>query len=750
MKTVKNKYSLLFWKIKIISFLLWAILLSIVQVKAQDEHLLGVLKQSTASGKDNWLYFSDVPNSLYYHLSGQAYSFLSERKEKIAGLQSLPDWQNRQKWIRETLMDIVGPFPAKAPLNPNITRVIKKDGYRIEHIVYESQPGFYVTSSLFIPDAVKKGSKAPAIIYVSGHSPAGYRAPGFQTVYLNLVKKGFIVFAIDPIGQGERRQYYDPEKNKHMVGHATNEHSTVGTQAFITGSSLARYMTWDGIRAVDYLLTRKEVDTERIGITGNSGGGTQTAYIAAFDERIYAAAPAHWVTNGTRLLQAIGPQDAEQNLLSSISRGIDHGDFLLVRAPKPALMICNTRDFFSIQGSRETFKEVSGIYKVYGEEDNFSMDESDERHTYTKKNREAINAFFQKHLNNPGNPKEEKIDTLSNDDLQVTTTGQVSTSFGGETVYSLNRMDAEKLVNKLEISRKDISIHLPGILSSAKRISGYQEPVVVDEPVFTGRIQRDGYVVEKYFVNGEGDYVIPYLLMIPDRPNEKSIIYLHSSGKVAEASTGGEMEWFVKNGVTVLAPDLIGVGEMGTDDFSGDKYTGGGIHHNIWFRWYSSILIGRSITGIRAGDVVRLTRHIKKITGSSEIFGVARQEMAPVMLHAAAFEPAITRIALIEPYSSYRSVVMERFYKYDFVNSTVARSIMAYDLPDLAATLAPRKLLMAGITDGSGNTNDVVSISKDIEIIRAAYQEKKAGEQLNIITGKLLDKPYNIFLEWLK
>jgi hypothetical protein len=130
-------------------------------------------------------------------------------------------------------------------------------------------------------------------------------------------------------------------------------------------------MAWDGIRAVDYLLTRPEVDPDRIGITGRSGGGTQSAYIAALDDRIIAAAPENFITSFTRLFQSIGPQDAEQNLFGVIKRGIDHADLISVRAPKPLLMITTTRDFFSIQGSRETAKEVTAIYKAYGKESNF-------------------------------------------------------------------------------------------------------------------------------------------------------------------------------------------------------------------------------------------------------------------------------------------------------------------------------------------------------------------------------------------
>ena len=695
---------------------------------------------------DNWLLFSDAPNSLYNHLTGQAYVLLAKRDSEIAGISSLPGWQKRQDFIRSTLNDVVGPFPEKTPLNAKIIRTVTKDAFRVEHIVYESQPGFYVTSSLFIPAGLKNNSKSPAVIYCSGHSADGYRSAAYQQVILNLVKKNFIVFAFDPVGQGERLEYFDTKTGKSIVGGPTTEHSYPGAQAFITGSSQARYMIWDGIRAVDYLLSRKEVDPARIGITGRSGGGTQSAYIAAMDDRITAAAPECYITNFTRLMQTIGPQDAEQNMFNAILRGLDHPDFLLVRAPKPALMITTSRDMFSIQGAMETEKQVSRIYKAYGKEDNFSRTGDDAPHASTKKNREALYAFFQKHFNNPGSQVDEEIIPLTVEEIRVTGTGQVSTSHGGETVFSLNLKEAEKLADKLQDSRADIPGYFSGVLNSAKRLSGYQEPKEIKEPVFTGRIQRVGYVLEKYFINGEGDYVIPYLLMIPDKPYNKALIYIHPSGKSAEAAEGGEMEWFAKNGIIVLAPDMIGVGETGPGSYKGDAYIGGS-SHNVW---YASMLIGRSIAGVRAGDVVRLKMLLKKRGGINEVYGLARREMAPVLLHAAAFDPDITRIALIEPYSSYQSIVMNHFYDSGFIHNTVPGAIGSYDLPDLAAGMAPRKLLIAGATDGYGKKSDQEIIEKDLAIIKAAYQNRKAAGQLNIESLESNEKPYELFTEWIK
>lgn len=646
---------------------------------------------------DKWMQHSDAPNSLYHHLAAEAFRHLEKRAGEVAGLRGVSAWQQRQQWLRKTLQEVVGPFPEKTPLHAKVTRSIDKGDYRLEHILYESQPGFYVTGSLFIPRGSKK---APAVLYCSGHSATGYRSPAYQRVILNLVKKGFVVFAFDPVGQGERLEYYDTTTRKSRHKWPSNEHSYPGAQVFANGQTLAMYMTWDGIRAIDYLLTRKEVDPQRIGITGRSGGGTQCAYIAAFDDRITAAAPENYITSFKRLFQSVGPQDAEQNFFNGIARGIDMGDLLAVRAPKPCLMITTTRDMFSIQGATETAKEVSAVYAAYDKKDDFVMVTDDAPHASTKKNREALYAFFQKYLHHPGSANDEEVKMLSAAELQVTGTA----SQKGETIFSLNLKEAEKKHTQLQASRQQ----MPVMLESAKKLSGYKEPEMGAEPVFTGRLQQEGYAIEKAFVKGEGDYVIPYLLLKPQNGGHKAVIYLNPSGK----SLDGDMEWLVKNGFTILAPDMVGTGETGPGTFKGDSYIDS-ISYNLWF---AAIQTGRSITGIRAGDVVRLTRLLKK-TGMNEVYGLAREEMAPVLLHAAAFEKNITRVALVSPSPSYWSIVSSRIYDPRFIQGIVPGATDVYDLPDLAASLAPRRLLITGSTES--------------DVIRAGYEQAKSQLQIH-------------------
>jgi len=695
--------------------------------------------------RNSWLQYSDAPNSLYHHLTGEAYHLLDLREEKTSRLSTPEEWQQRQEQIKQAMWDAVGPFPEKTALNPKITGKIVKEGYSIENIIYESLPGFYVTASLFIPDNIKK--PAPAILFCSGHSNIAYRRPLYQLPLLNLVKKGFVVLAIDPIGQGERLQYYDRGKGESVIGGSTKEHSYPSLQVSLIGQSIARYFIWDGIRGIDYLVSRNEIDPSRIGVHGLSGGGTQTAYISALDDRVVASAPACYITSYRRLLESIGVQDGEQNFYHGLLKGIDHADFIEARAPKPTLIMATTNDFFSIQGVRETFAALKHMYGISGKPDHIELVEDDYVHGYTQKNREAMYAFFQRHLELPGTPDEEEVEYLSEKELQKTTTGQLSTSLGGETVFSLNRSKAEENIIELQKSRIDLKKHLPQAIISAKQLSGYKEPSVSDKSVFTGRVQNEGYAIEKYFVKGEGNYVVPYLLLVPDNPNNKAVVYLHPKGKTDAMEENNEIGLLVEQGFTVLVPDLLGTGELGGGNFKGDAYIDN-ISYNMWF---TSMLIGRSIVGIQASDVVKLALLLKLRNRIEHVFGIAREEMSPVLLHAAAFNPVFSRVALIKPYSSYRSFVMNRFYAPRFVNSLVPGALTAYDLPDLAASLAPAKLLIFGMTDANRQINED-QISKDLKIIEDAYHLKNAKDQLEIMKQKVfkVSTPNLLFGNWLK
>ncbi len=700
-------------KIQLQKSIMISLFLSLLMIKAnitfaQEAEVLNVF--------DRWIEWTDGKNMLVHQLNKQAFGYLDIRDKEVAALKTKEDWINRQNKVKGILKTTVGPFPEKTPLNPKITGVVKKDGFRIEKVIYESMPNLYVTACLFIPDGAVKST--PAIIQVSGHGFPAFRSPGTQKQLYNLVKRGFIVFAIDPFGQGERLQYWDDVKKVSMMGTSpTSEHSYFGNQMFISGISPIRYFIWDGIRGVDYLLTRKEVDPGRIGIFGCSGGGTQTTFIAAFDDRIAAACPGCYITGFRRLLESIGPQDAEQNLYRGVLNGITHADLLEVRAPKPLLISSTTRDFFSIQGAIETFQEVQLAYKVFGKEGEAGQVFDDAGHGFNK-NITAIYAFFQKVFKLPGITEELDFAGFKPEDLQVTATGQLSTSIGGDLAFNISEREAQKLIKKINDSRNNIDAHLKNVVTKAKAISGYIAPGNEGKPVFRGRYQRNGYAVEMYALHGEGKTIVPLLLFVPAGGNNfPCIIYLNPAGKSADAAAGGKIEQLVKQGYIVAAPDVIGTGETAAN---GDA---------------EAVLLGRSVAGMQASDVVRVLIFLKNRSDVNvkKIGGMAFGEMGPVMLHAVAFNNSISTVSLSGSLISYRSIVLNKFYNTGFAGNAVAGALNSYDLPDLIACIAPRKIALVDLKDQMKQTAGNGLVEEELAFPEKVYTRKNVPKNINIL-----------------
>jgi cephalosporin-C deacetylase-like acetyl esterase len=707
-------------------------------------------RQENLNVFQQWIRWNNPSSMLMNHLISEADNYYNLREEEIARLKTRQDWENRQAEVKKKLIDVVGPFPEKTPLNVKITGILRKDGYRVEKIIYEALPGYYVTGCLFIPDNIK--GKAPAVLNVIGHSQAAFRAELYQTIIINLAKKGMIVFAIDPPGQGERVQYFDPKTNLSSIGYSVIEHCYFGNQCFLSGSSCAKYFLWEGIRAIDYLLTRKEVDASRIGVTGLSGGGTITSYISAFDDRVSVSVPCSWATACKRQLETKGAQDAETEFYRGLAEGITFEDLIEVRAPKPTLMTFTSRDqYLSLQGAREALWEAQKAYRAFGKEENIELVEDDYIHWLTPKLRLAIYRFFMHHFRLPGDPAEEDVELLSKEELQVTSTGQISSSLNSKMIFDVNRDETVKLLEKLNESRKNMQAHLDTVREKAKKISGYRSPGgVVNEPVINGRYQRNGYVIEKYAIRGEGYYAIPMLVFIPDDGKDKhpAIIYLHSKGKVIEAQQGGEIERLVKKGYVVAAADVLGIGEV-KDNSARGLATG-----------YTGVLLGRSIPGIQAGDIVRVANYLKtrsEVDGE-HIGAVGRGEVCISLLHAAVFDASVKNVVLRELPVSYRSMAMNRFYKLGLskheghlheVDFTwgIAGVLTGYDLPDLLACLAPRKVVLADLRDQMLEPASDLLLKIELDFPKRIFASKQAAGNLNVVANTPLEPMIDMIFE---
>jgi len=688
-----------------------------------------------------WIKWNNPGSLAITHLTRQAEDYYTTRDEVIAKLKTKGDWQKRQQAVKNKLKEIIGPFPKKEALNPEITGIIQKEGYRIEKIIYEPVPGYYETGCLYIPDNLK--GKAPAILNGFGHDQASFREEYYQVIITNLVKKGMIVFAIDPLGQGEHVQYYNPDIKFSAIGYSVIEHCYFGNVCFLAGVSSAKHFIWDGMRAIDYLLTRKEVDPENIGVTGFSGGGTLTSYLMAFDERVKVAIPCSWPTAYRRLIETKGVGDAETVLINALPKGITFEDLLEVRSPKPTLMTFTSRDeYLCLQGALDALREAKKAYASFGKEDNLQLVEDDAKHSLTPKIRLAMYAFFQKHFNLSGSPAEEKTDLPTVEELTVTPTGQIATYKDGKMIFDLNKAESQKLIQNLEQSRKNIAEHLKKVKIKAKKISGFKTPFMDNKGTFmNGKYQRNGYTVQLDAIAGEnGDYAIPILLFKPDDNLEHpAVVFLHSEGKVTDAEPGGEIEKLVKKGYIVAAPDVLGVGET--------KHTAGRGHQ----LGYTALLIGRSMIGIQAGDIIRVVNYLKNRNDVNplKIGAVAFNEMCPALIHAAAFDSSINNISLIGSLISYQSVAMNRFYRIGVTKRPgsddywhpfeidftwgVASVLTAYDLPDLMGCIAPRKIVLADSRDPMLEAASTEMIDKELEFPRSVYSSVQARGNLRIL-----------------
>ena len=662
-----------------------------------------IYSQTNYSVLDFWKYYSDAENTLYKQQSELSFHSLANRKESIGKLKTKQDWMARQELVKEKFLTSLGNFPDKTPLNPVVTQKIKKEGYSVEKLYFESLPGVKVTAAFFIPNSKRK--KLPTIIYCSGHSDLAFRSEGYQHVILNLVKKGFAVLAFDPYGQGERAQYFDPKTGKSPFG-PTREHSYPGAQLFINGESAAKYMIWDGIRALDYLLSRKEVDKERIGITGRSGGGTQSAYIAAFDPRIKAAAPECYLTTLEYQLKSGGPQDAEQNFPYGIQLGLDHADLLEVRAPKPTLMITTTRDIFSIQGARNTYKEAKMAYRAFGKEENLQKVEDNAGHMSTQKNRETMYAFFQKHLDNPGNAQDEEVVIFPVEELYVTKTGQLSTSLGSKFLYDLNASLTQKNIEILKEKRVQLEQHLLGLKEKVATIAGYSENEINGKLIFSGQTEFETYFLNKYLISQEGDKIIPLVIFLPKQPKGKLVLYLDNMEDKKSDEAYAMPIKLAQNGLTVLVPDLPGYGELGPGYLKGDAY----FNNTSYNQWFAGILNGRSTVAVHTKAIqaaVQLCSEELNM-GDKKIIGVSKGGFNSSLLHASVLGLEVTGILCIDPLLSFESIVANKDYDPAHIPFSVAGALPHYDLPDLATLMADKKItLVLGNDDGAVATRSL-------------------------------------------
>jgi cephalosporin-C deacetylase-like acetyl esterase len=622
---------------------------------------------------------------LWDFLIGQVEKQSAQRQADVArAIRSPEAMQARQRQLCADLRELVGELPERSPLNAKTLGTIACDGYRIEKVLYESRPGHHVTANLYLP--ADTSHKVPGVLVPCGHSANGKASEAYQSVCALLARSGCAALVYDPIGQGERNQLPD------TVQHGTTEHTLVGAGALLVGWNTATYRIWDGLRSMDYLAARPEVDSKRLGCTGNSGGGTMTTWLMAVDDRIVAAAPSCFITTVERLFKTIGPQDCEQHFPNQGMRGIDHTDFITMRAPKPTLILAAERDYFDFAGTREAYAQARDVYRVLERPEQVGLFSYDDEHGFSRPRREAAVGWMRRWLADDARPVSEPPLVLQPDaQLQVTRSGQVVGELDGEvTVVELAQRQAKALADKrLEVWRR---MDEPGRRATIRRLLGLRGEPAPQAVTFRdeGTVDRETYTVAKVVIEAEGQVPLPALVCTPKQTaaGEKrpAVIYCDDRGKAGGMEQGGAIEQLLAAGDVVIAVDLRGFGET-ADAGEGGKY------HNAEFRTAMLAMhIGQPLVGQRVADLLEVLQVVSKLgavdSNAIELVGVGRA--APVALHAAAIEPRFAKVTLRDGITSWADDVVARPTGEELLGLVVPGVLAHYDLPDLAAMLGDR------------------------------------------------------------
>src|SRR6266545_4556023 len=362
-----------------------------------------------------------------------AQQHLERREKAIAEIHTVAGAERRKQVVREKLMEILGGLPDyKGPLNPRTTGRIENESYTIEKVIFESLPGYFVTANLYRPN---QPGRYPGILLQSGHTQEG--KPEGQRLAANLALKGFVALAFDPAGQGEREQTYDPRVDRPLAGWSVPEHIQAGAQSLLSGIGVARYFIWDAERALDYLVSRPEVDPARLGAVGCSGGGALTTFIGALDPRVKVVAPACYMNSYRMLFSGPGP-DSEMSFPNLLSSGLDMADFVELSAPTPWLILATGGDYFTPAGARLVYEEARRWFGLYGAEDKLSFFVGGGPHGTPLETREEIYEWMIRWLKDgQGDFHEQPVRQYTNHELLVTASGNVDDEPGSRRLYQL-------------------------------------------------------------------------------------------------------------------------------------------------------------------------------------------------------------------------------------------------------------------------------------------------------------------------
>jgi cephalosporin-C deacetylase-like acetyl esterase len=654
------------------------------------------------------------------YLNGIGIAQADQRAQKVAQIHTREQADQRQAQVRRKILDLIGGLPDRSgPVPVKQFGAVSGDGFRIEKIAYQSLPNFYVTANVFVP--ASGVGPFPAILVTPGHGA------GKQSEFnwgANFARAGIVALLVDPLGQGERMQHWDTEIASSKI-ERLGEHEHASLSNLLIGDHVSRYFINDGMRGLDYLSERKDVDAKHLGAFGCSGGGTITAYLAALDPRVSVAATACYITSLKELFPTQGPQDAEQTLPRFAAEGLDFADWVELAAPRPYAIVSTMQDMFPFAGAQQTYDEAKHFYDLYRAGDKLQWITGPGGHGNLGPISNQILAFLTKNLKGDSAvPEFKQFRPQDADDLIATPTGQISTALNSKTVESLNReraagrIAAEPVIDsnaaltrfqeriRADIRQTAAIVALPGASPLAK---------------VTKEEQRSGYRLQTLSLQMEPVFELTAIQAIQDGPARKPAIVMLDELPVDRTAAGADFTSLANSGHNVIVLQSRGTPIDAQNGQSTQFALGPYMAVNL-----RAIIVGKTLVGMRADDVIGVVNWLASRSdidqNSITIYGKAALGM--VALHAAALDTRINRVMTENSLVSYRIALDAPLHR-NLSEITIPGVLNHYDVSELLEAIAPRSVTLLNPADAIGQPMRADQVH---ERLSAAFDsDKKRG-----------------------
>jgi cephalosporin-C deacetylase-like acetyl esterase len=655
--------------------------------------LLLCLASSAASQRPALEPLNRFPHMVQEYFVAQVRQIERQGEQRRAALSTRQEAEAFVRDVQERIDRCFGPWPERTPLNPRITAVVERDAYTIENVIFESRPDFLVTANLYIPKG--RDFPLPGIVGTCGHSATGKAIDAYQSFAQGLARQGYVVLLYDPLGQGERLQYPNAEL-KSEIGVGVREHLHAGNQQFLVGEFIGSWRAWDGIRALDYLLTRKEVDPRQIGVTGNSGGGTMTTWLCGVERRWTMAAPACFVTTFRRNLENELPADTEQCPPRALACGLDHEDFLAAMAPKPVIILAKEKDFFDVRGAESAYRSLRRLYRLLDAEDNIGLFVGPTGHGYSQENREAMYRWFNGVTQISDAQSEPNLMIEKDETLWCAPRGQVC-ELDSRPMYEFTK-DKSRALAKQRPGTFSLSA-LQQRIRDVLRLPA-SEPDSAPEYRILRNWRSRGYPKPRwtaYLVETEpGIHAVVYrlgneqLLSRPRATTKRAILY------VAHLSSDAELrdEPLIAGSIAAdpntdfYTVDVRGIGESRPDTCDENSYFDP--YGSDYFYAIHSIMLDRPYIGQRTHDVLRVVDWLGQ-AGHDEVHLMGKGWGAIPATFAGVLSDRVTQVTLKNAPTSYSEIAESKTYAWPL--STFVPNILAsFDLPDCYRILKAKRL----------------------------------------------------------